>query len=64
MTDTALGASITRLEDQALLTGLADQAGTAIYVAQLIQEKQAEAQRREESERRLEAYLNRQAFDQ
>ncbi len=45
-------------EDQTLLTGLADQAGTAIYVAQLIQEKQAEASRREETERQLEAYRN------
>ena len=45
-------------EDQTLLTGLADQAGTAIYVAQLIEERQAEAVRREESERQLEAYRN------
>lgn len=45
-------------EDQTLLTGLADQAGTAIYVAQLIQEKQTEAARREETERRLESYRN------
>lgn len=39
-----------------MLTGLADQAGTAIYVAQLIQDKQAEAKRREESEQQIEAY--------
>lgn len=45
-------------EDQTLLGGLADQAGTAIYVAQLIEEKQAEAARREETERRLEKYRN------
>jgi GAF domain-containing protein len=43
-------------EDQALLTGLADQAGTAVYVAQVFQEKQQESQRRAEVERRLEAY--------
>lgn len=43
-------------EDQALLTGLADQAGTAIYVAQLIEEKEAEVRRREASERQLLAY--------
>ena len=45
-------------EDRALLLSLADQAGTAIYVARLIQEKEAEAQRREEVERRLEAHRN------
>jgi hypothetical protein len=45
-------------EDHTLLMSLADQAGTAIYVARLIQEKQAEAQRREEVERRLEAHRN------
>ncbi len=45
-------------EDQALLTGLADQAGTAIYVARLIQEYQAEAHRREEIEHRLEMHRN------
>lgn len=45
-------------EDQTLLTSLADQAGTAVYVAQLIQEKQAETQRIEEAERRLESYAN------
>ncbi|MBN1953601.1 MAG: AAA family ATPase [Anaerolineae bacterium] len=43
-------------EDRALLMGLADQAGTAIYVARLIDERQAEARRREEAERRLEAH--------
>jgi len=45
-------------EDRALLMGLADQAGTAIRVAQLIQEKEGEARRREEVEHRLEAYRN------
>ena len=45
-------------EDRALLYSLADQAGTAIHVAQLIQEKQAETQRREEAERDLESYRN------
>jgi len=45
-------------EDRTLLMGLADQAGTAIYVARLIQEKQAEAQRREAAERRLDAHRN------
>jgi hypothetical protein len=45
-------------EDQTMLSVLADQAGTALYVAQLIQEKQAEAQRIEEAERRLEGYRN------
>jgi hypothetical protein len=45
-------------EDQTLLTGLADQAGTAVYVAQLIGERQAEAARIEEAERRLETYRN------
>lgn len=44
--------------DQLLLTSLADQAGTAIYVAQLIQEREAEARRREEAERYLEAHRN------
>ncbi len=43
-------------DDQELLRGLADQAGTAIHVARLIEEKQTEAQRKEEAERRLEAY--------
>jgi signal transduction histidine kinase len=37
-------------DDQALLMGLADQAGTAIYVAQLIEEKQAEVRRKEVAE--------------
>ncbi len=45
-------------EDQTLIGGLADQAGTAIYVAQLIEEKQAEATRREETEHQLQAYHN------
>lgn len=45
-------------EDQALLMSLADQAGTAIHVARLIQEKQDEARRREAAERRLEAQRN------
>ncbi|MBI5291170.1 MAG: AAA family ATPase [Chloroflexi bacterium] len=44
--------------EQPLLIGLADQAGTAIYVAQLIQERQAEASRREEAERRLATHRN------
>lgn len=43
-------------EDQGMLLGLADQAGTALHVAQLIGEQQAEARRREESERHLAAY--------
>jgi hypothetical protein len=42
-------------DDESLLLGLADQAGTAVYVAQLIAAQQAEAQRRAESERELEA---------
>ncbi len=45
-------------EDQALLISLADQAGTAIYVARLIQEAQQEAQRRMDAERSLENYRN------
>ena len=45
-------------EDRTLLTSLADQAGTAIYVARLIQERQEEIQRREEIERRLQAHRN------
>ncbi len=45
-------------DDHALLMGLTDQAGTAIHVAQLIDEKRAEAQRREETERRLLAHRN------
>jgi hypothetical protein len=43
-------------ENRELLLGLADQAGTAIYVAQLMQEKQAEVLRREEAERNLDTY--------
>jgi AAA domain-containing protein len=42
-------------DDESLLLGLADQAGTAIYVAQLIAAQRAEAERREEQERQLEA---------
>ncbi len=45
-------------DDRSLLAGLADQAGTAIHVAQLIHEKASEAQRRLEAEQRLEAYRN------
>lgn len=45
-------------EDRALLYSLTDQAGTAIHVAQLIQDKQAEIQRREAVERDLDAYHN------
>ncbi|MBN1978157.1 MAG: AAA family ATPase [Anaerolineae bacterium] len=45
-------------EDRTLLTSLADQAGTAIYVARLIQERQDEIRRREEIERRLQAHRN------
>ncbi|RPI31446.1 MAG: hypothetical protein EHM70_11505 [Chloroflexota bacterium] len=45
-------------EDQALLVGLADQAGTALYVAGLIEDKQVEARRREEAERHLQDYRN------
>ncbi len=36
-------------DDRTLLMGLADQAGTAIYVAQLIEEKQAEALQKEQA---------------
>ncbi len=45
-------------ENRDLLNGLADQAGTAIYVARLMEEKQAEAQRREDAERSLEEHRN------
>ncbi|MCC6972774.1 MAG: AAA family ATPase [Anaerolineae bacterium] len=45
-------------EDQTLLSGLADQAGTAIYVARVIDEKQAEVSRREQIERQVEAWQN------
>ena len=45
-------------QDRSLLTNLAGQAGTAIYVARLIQERDVEAQRREEVERHLEAHRN------
>ncbi len=37
-------------DDQALLTGFADQAGTAIYVAQLIEEKKDQVRRKEAAE--------------
>ncbi|MFM8319626.1 MAG: AAA family ATPase, partial [Chloroflexota bacterium] len=43
-------------EDQALLLSLADQAGTAIYVARLIRDSRAETERRVEAESRLESY--------
>ena len=43
-------------EDQTLLRSLADQAGTALYVAQLIQERQRETQLRAESDRQLVTY--------
>ncbi len=45
-------------DDRDLLTGLADQAGTAIYVAQLLHEREAEVHRRQEVERRLEIHRN------
>jgi hypothetical protein len=45
-------------EDQSLLLGLADQAGTAIRVAQLIEEKQAETRQRAEIERQLTEHWN------
>jgi hypothetical protein len=45
-------------EDVALLRGLADQAGTSIYVARLIEEKQTETQRLIEAERRLAEHRN------
>jgi hypothetical protein len=45
-------------EDRTLLTGLADQAGTAIHVARVIKEQQDEARRRREAERQLEDYRN------
>jgi hypothetical protein len=43
-------------DDQALLASLADQAGTAIHVAQLVVARRAEETRREESEQQLAAY--------
>ena len=56
----ALGPQVSGLnysrENRELLLGLADQAGTAIYVAQLMQEKQAEVLRREEAEHNLDLY--------
>ncbi len=45
-------------EDITLLRGLADQAGTSIYVARLIEEKQAEARRLAAAERQIEAHRN------
>ncbi len=45
-------------EDQSLLLGLADQAGTAIRVAQLIEEKQTETRQRAEMERQLAEHWN------
>jgi hypothetical protein len=45
-------------EDQSLLLGLADQAGTAIRVAQLIEEKQIETRQRAEVERQLTEHWN------
>lgn len=45
-------------EDQSMLLSLADQAGTAIYVARLIKESQEETTRRMEAEQRLEDYRN------
>jgi hypothetical protein len=45
-------------DDRALLSNLADQVGTAIYVAGLIMEKQDEARQKEHAERQLEAYRN------
>lgn len=58
----ALGARISGLsyfrEDVALLQGLADQAGTSIYVARLIEEKQAETQRLIEAEHHLAEHRN------
>jgi hypothetical protein len=45
-------------EDQSLLLGLADQAGTAIRVAQLIDEKQTETRQRAEMERQLTEHWN------
>jgi hypothetical protein len=45
-------------EDQSLLLGLADQAGTAIRVAQLIEEKQTERMQRAEIERQLVEHWN------
>jgi len=45
-------------EDQSLLLGLADQAGTSIRVAQLIEEQQTEKSRRAEVERQLAEHWN------
>lgn len=43
-------------EDQNLLRNLADQAGTAMYVAHLIEQQREETQRREHAEHALEAH--------
>jgi hypothetical protein len=45
-------------EDQSLLLGLADQAGTSIRVAQLVEEKQTETRQRAEVERQLADHWN------
>jgi GAF domain-containing protein len=43
-------------EDQMLLRNLADQAGTAMYVAHLLEQQQEETARREQAERALDAH--------
>jgi GAF domain-containing protein len=45
-------------EDQSILLGLADQAGTSIRVAQLIDEKQTETRQRLEAEKQLADHWN------
>ena len=45
-------------EDQTILLGLAEQAGTSIRVAQLIEEKQTETRQRMEAERELADHRN------
>jgi hypothetical protein len=45
-------------EDQSILLGLADQAGTSIRVARLIEEKQAETRQRMEVEKQLADHWN------
>jgi hypothetical protein len=45
-------------EDQSLLLGLADQAGTAIRVAQLIEARRADAEQRRQMEEQLAAHWN------
>lgn len=56
----ALGPRLSRQtysrDDEVLLMGLADQAGTGIYVARLIDEREHEVRRQEEVERKLEEY--------